>query len=184
MTPWLAGVALAAVAAAAASRDWLPGDRVFAAACDGRACCWAARGHRSGDFLAVDLAGHLAAALQPGRFRLGDVTIAAGRADEPLTPPDRITRVTGAGRAGAEAAGGRPPPRLLVAAQSPRRPLIAGRGGFYAHGYGDETGIFAGGGLARDLARWINELARPGRPPLPAGEIAGTWLTVTARNRP
>jgi hypothetical protein len=180
----LAGVALAAVAAAAASRDWLPGDRVFAAAADGRAWAAAARGHRSGDFLAVDLAGHLAAALHSDRFKLGDVTIAAGRADQPLTPPDRITRVTEAGKDGAASAGGRPPARLLVAAQSPGRALSPGRGGFYAHGYGDETGIFGGGGLARDLARWINELARPGREPLAAAEIADTWLTVTARNRP
>lgn len=180
----LADVAAAAVEAASACADWLPGDRVFAAACRGRAFAFAARGHRDGDFLAVDLAGHLAAAAHGDRFKVGDITIASAEEGAPLTPPDRITRVTDAGQAGAALVPGLPPPRLLVAAQSPRRPLTPARGGFYAHGYGKGGDIFAGGELSRDLAAWINALARPGRVPLSAAEIADTWLAVTARNTP
>lgn len=145
----LVAVATEACQAVQASRDYLPGDRVFVSvATAGQQAAWYARGYPPGTgALAMDLACHLEAVVYRDEMKLGDVTWSSSRPGAPAQPPDRLTRLCAAAENVLEQTR---PDRVIVSVTSPRRGQVKGRSGMAIHGYdtaGDEMEV-------RQLVAW------------------------------
>lgn len=168
----LAGVARAA---AQASPEHRPGDRLFIVISAGRESGWYAHGYPPGESrtLAADLITHLVAVAEMDRDApVGDVCWSEGEDAEPV---DRVTRLADAARRAVEAAPGwRAADRLVISVAAPRRGMEESRAGMFIHGY--RGGAAARKALAEDLARQVYAvLGVPAARRVPAAQLAAMW---------